>query len=195
MPDFLRLPDLWLRGLVRPSEVLRSLPDSGGPTVGLAAVLTRFAIQDVAQTLPLALLGRQPFMPAKVPLRPENHYRAQVFFLPVFGLGEWLLMGGAAHTVLRMSGEESDVRRVLDVIGVGMLIPMPPLWFGDAALIAADRFRMPALAFINVPVQIWETALIGIGLHAAVEVPWRRAVLAALTASTVYVLGASRLVR
>jgi hypothetical protein len=44
-----------------------------------------------------------------------------------------------------------------------MLIPMPPLWLADAALIAADRFRMPELGFVNVPVQVCETA--GIGLH------------------------------
>lgn len=83
----------------------------------------------------------------------------------------------------------------MDVIGVGMLIPMPPLWLADAALIAANRFRMPALAFVNVPVQVWETALFAVGLHTALDVPWRRAVLAGLAASTVYVLGASRLVR
>lgn len=53
----------------------------------------------------------------------------------------------------------------MDVIGVGMLIPMPPLWLSDAALIAADRFRMPELAFVNVPVQLWETTLFGIGLR------------------------------
>lgn len=104
-------------------------------------------------------------------------------------------MSGAAHGLLRLTGQESDVRRVMDVIGVGMLVPMPVLWLADAALIATDRFGMPALSFVNVPVQVWETALFGIGLHAVQEIPWRRAVLAALAASTVYVLGASRLVR
>ena len=174
---------------------MRSLPGAGGPRVGLAAVLTRFAVQDLSQTLPLALLGRRPFMPARVPVRPEHHYRAQVAFLPAFGVAEWLLMSGAAHAVLRLTGQQSDVRRVMDVIGVGMLVPMPPLWLGDAVLIAVDRFRMPALGFLNVPVQVWETALFGIGLHEALKVPWRRAVPAALAASATYVLGASRLVR
>lgn len=174
---------------------MRSLPVTGAPRTGLAAVLTRFAVQDLVATLPLALLGRRPFKPARVPVRPEHHYRAQVFFLPPFGLAEWLLMSGTAHAVLRVTGHRSDVRRVLDVIGVGMLIPMPPLWLGDAALIAADRFEMPQLGFLNVPAQVWETALFGIGLHTALDVPARHAVPAALAASTVYVLGASRLVR
>lgn len=189
------LPRLWVQGFVHPVAAMRSLPDTGGPYVGLAAVLTRFVVQDLVATLPLALLGRRPFMPAKVPIRSEHHYRAQLVFLPLFGLGEWLLMGGAAHASLRLTGHPSDARRVLDVIGVGMLIPMPPLWLGDAALIAADRFGMPALGFINVPVQLWETTLFGIGLHEALGASWRRAALAGSVASTVYVLGASRLVR
>jgi hypothetical protein len=79
-----------------------------------------------------------------------------------------------------------------------MLIPMPPLWLADAALIAADRFRMPELGFVNVPVQVCETARFGIGLRTALALPMRRAmraVLAVLAAYVVYVQGASRLVR
>ncbi|HEY6686426.1 MAG TPA: hypothetical protein VI094_09495, partial [Propionibacteriaceae bacterium] len=193
-PDLAALIRLWGQGLVHPIAAMESLPDTGAPKQGLAAVLIRFAIQDLAQTLPLALLGRRPFMPAKVPIRPKNHYRTQLVYLPVFGLGAWLLMGGAVAGLLRLTGQKLDVRRVLDVIGVGMLIPMPALWLGDVALIAVDGFRMPALAFINVPTQLWETALFGIGLHTTLDLPWRPAVLAALTASTVYVVGASRFV-
>jgi hypothetical protein len=36
-------------------------------------------------------------MPAKLPIRPENHYRAQLVFLRLLGLGEWLRMSGAAR--------------------------------------------------------------------------------------------------
>lgn len=180
--------------MARPSSVVRSLPSTGPPTVGLAAVVTRFAVQDLVETVPLALLGRRPFMPATVPIAAEKHYRAQALFLPVFGLGTWLLIGGAAQAVLRLSGQGYDVRRVLDVIGVGMLIPMPPLWLADVSLIAADRFEMPALGFVNVPAQVWETALFAIGLHVR-GVPRGPASLAAVAASSVYVLAASRVVR
>lgn len=183
------------RGIVDPAAAMRSLPAGGAPEVGLAAVLVRFAVQDLVETLPLALLGRRPFLPAKVPIRPEHHYRAQLLFLPALGVGQWLVMSSAAHGLLRLTGRAADLRRVMDVIGVGMLVPMPTLWIADAALIATDRFGMPALGFVNVPVQVWETALFAVGLHTAQDVPWRPAVLAALVASTVYVLGASQLVR
>lgn len=189
------LTNLWVRGFVHPVAAMRSLPDTGGPTVGLAAVLIRFAVTDLAETLPLALLGRRPFTPARAPIRPEDQYRFQLVYLPLFGLGVWLLMSGTAHGLLRLTGHRSHMRRVLDVVGVGMLIPMPPLWLGDVAMIAADRFSPPGLACTHATVQVWETALFAIGLHTALDVPWRHATLAALAASTVYVLGGSRLVR
>jgi hypothetical protein len=79
--------------------------------------------------------------------------------------------GGTAHALLRLTGERSDLGRVLDVIGVAMVIPMPPLWVCDMALIAADRFRLPELAVVNPTVQLWETALFGIGLRTSLGVP------------------------
>jgi hypothetical protein len=185
----------WIHGFVDPVAVMRALPDAGWPKAGLVAVVTRFAVQDLVETLPLALLGRRPFMPAKLPIRPEHYYRVQLVFLPVFGVGSWLRMGGAAHGLLRLAGERSDLSRVLDVIGTGMLIPMPPLWLCDMALIAADRFRLPELAFVNPKVQLWEAGLFGIGLHTVLGIPWRRAMLAGLAASAVYVLRASSFVR
>jgi hypothetical protein len=185
----------WVRGVVDPVAVMRALPSAGWPKTGLVAVAARFTVQDLVQTLPLALLGRRPFIPAKLPIAPEHHYRAQLVFLPVFGMGQWLLMGETVHGLLRLAGERSDLSRVLDVIGVGMLIPMPPLWACDAALIAADRFRLPELTFVNPAVQLWETALFGVGLHAVLGVGWRRALSAGLAASVVYVLGASRFLR
>ena len=194
-PDLAALCRWWAHGLLHPVAAMEALPDTGGPTVGLAAVLTRVVVQDLVQTLPLAVLGRRPFLPAKLPIRPERHYRVQLVLLPLFGLGAWLVMSSTAHGLLRLTGHRSEVRRALDVIGVGMLIPMPPLWVSDTALIATDRFAMPALAFVNVPVQLWETALFAIGLHTALKVPWPPAVLAGSAASAVYVLGASRLLR
>ncbi|HEX2729419.1 MAG TPA: hypothetical protein VHM16_06655 [Rubrobacteraceae bacterium] len=51
------------------------------------------------------------------------------------------------------------------------------------------------LAIANPTVQLWETALFGIGLRTVLGVPWRRAMSAGLAASVVYVLGASRFVQ
>ena len=45
----------WARGLVDPAAVMRALPGAGWPKAGLVAVVTRFTIQDLVQTLPAAL--------------------------------------------------------------------------------------------------------------------------------------------
>ena len=174
---------------------MRSLPNQGPPTTGLTAVLTRFAVQDLVETLPLALLGRRPFKPGKLPVPAADYYRVQLVVLPGFGVSEWVLMGCAAQGVLLLAGQHQDLARVLDIIGVGMLVPMPPLWLADAALIVTDRFRMPELGFVNVPTAVWSTVLFAVGLHTSLDVPWRPAVLAGLVGSVVYILGASRYLR
>lgn len=72
---------------------------------------------------------------------------------------------------------------------------MPVLWVCDAVLIASGRFRMPELALVNPGIQVWETALIALGLRAAPGSSPTGALTAACAASTVYVLGASQVLR
>ncbi len=185
----------WARGLVHPGAAMRALPVTGWPRAGLAAVVTRFIVQDLVETLPLALLGREPFTPTRLPVRPERHYRAQLVFLPLLGIGEWLVMGGVAQGVLRVAGARSDLGRVLDVLGAGMLLPMPVLWVCDVTLIATNRFRLPELAFVNPPALLWQMALCGLGLRTVLDVPWRHALAAAFAAGVAYVLPSSQFVR
>lgn len=174
---------------------MSALRRTGPPTTGITAAILRFAVQDLVETLPLALLGRDPFIAPRLRIQPDRYYRAQLAFMPPFGVAQWLLMGSAANLVLRLRGEHADLRRVLDVAGVGMLVPMPVLWVTDAALIASDRFRMPELALVNPLIQAWETVLMAIGLRVVLGSSARGAGAAACTASTVYVLGASQILR
>lgn len=139
--------------------------------------------------------GSAPLHPTRLPVPPQSHYRAQLLFLPAFGVGAWLLMGGAAHGLLRLLGHDSDLRRVLDVVGMGMLIPMPPLWASDALMIATNTFRLPGPAITHAVVQLWETALFGVGLHTVLRVPWAPAVLVGSAVSGLYVLLGSNMVR
>lgn len=181
--------------MTNPAHAMQALPRAGGPRLGLRAVLTRFVVTDLIETLPQVLLRRRPFTPTRLPIPPERHYRAQLVFLPAFGVGAWLLMGGAAHGLLRLSGHDADLRRVLDVVGMGMLIPMPPLWASDALMIATNAFRLPGLAITHAVVQLWETALFGVGVHTVLRVPWVPALLVGSAMSGLYVLLGSKLVR
>ena len=105
------------------------------------------------------------------------------------------MMGGAAQGLLRLAGHHADLGRVLDVVGLGMLVPMPPLWAADVVMLATDTFRLPGLAVTHAAVQLWETALFAVGLHTMLEVPWAPAVLVGCAASGIYVFLGSRLVR
>jgi hypothetical protein len=190
-----RLARRWVAGVVDPAGAMRALPRSGGPRAGLAAVLTRSLVTDLVETLPQALLRRRPFTPTRLPLPPERHYPAQLVLLPAFGVALWALMGTATHARLRLFGQDSDLSRVLDVVGVGMLIPMPPLWVSDAVMIATDRFALPGPAITHTVVQLWETALFATGLRTLLGLRWTPAVLVSLGTSGVYVPDASRVVR
>ena len=186
---------LWGAGFRSPGTVFAALPRRGGPALGAAAVLTRFVVTDLLETVPQAMLGRRPFTPTKLPITPERHYRVQALYLPAVGVAQWALMGCVAQGVLRLSGERSELARVLDAIGVGMLIPMPALWASDTLMLATDTYRLPGLAVTHSLVQLWEAGLFSVGLHAALGVPWRPAVMAGAAAGAVYVPGGARFIR
>lgn len=103
------------------------------------------------------------------------------------------MMGGAAQGLLRLAGHHADLGRVLDVVGLGMLVPMPPLWLSDVLMLATNTFRLPRLAVTHATVQLWETALFAVGLHPVLGVPWGAG--GAGRRSGVYVLLGSRMVR
>lgn len=120
---------VWLSGLINPVRSFEELKGKPAPNWGLWAVLTRFIPTSLFVTFPLFLLGREPFYPSYLTfLATQNYYMAQVIFLPIFGLTIWLLMSACAHVVMRLAGKGSDFDLVLNIVGMGMLIPIPVVW-------------------------------------------------------------------
>lgn len=185
----------WGVWMAAPAGLMRALPRHGPPSLGAAAVLARFVVTDLLETIPRAVQGQAPFHPTSLPIPPERHYRAQSLYLPAFGLAQWLLMGGVAHGLLRVAGQQSSLPRVLDVIGAGMLLPMPALWASDVLMLATGTYRLPGLAVTHVAVQVWEGAVFTIGLHVALDAPWPSAAVAGGAASLAYVPGGAKLIR
>lgn len=181
--------------MLHPRQVMRELRDVDGIAPGLRAVLIRFLVTDVVETVPLALLGRLPFRSSRLPVAPARHYRAQAVVLPLLGPLLWLLMGSAGHLALRVAGRKSRLDRVLNVVGLGMLVPMPLLWAADVGLIAVDRFRLPELAVTHPAVELWETALFAVGLHETLDVPPRPAAAVGLGMGALYVAVVSPVIR
>jgi Yip1 domain len=163
-PHEMGLLQLWLAALFHPSRAFEEMKRKPAPQWGLLAVLTRFIPTSLIVTLPLFLLGREPFTPSSLTfLTTNNYYIAQVFFLPIFGLTIWLLMSAFAYVVMRLAGKGSDFDQVLNIVGVGMLIPIPVVWAWDVTMIALNLYQLPVMAVSHALFQLWEASIEAVG--------------------------------
>ena len=179
---------VWLWGVIHPARSLDELKDKPAPQWGLLAVLIRFITTTLIEPLPLYVLGRQPFVPSYLTfLSTKDYYRAEIFFLPLFGVVLWLLMSGLAHVLLRVAGKGSDMDRILNIVGLGMLIPMPVLWACDIAMIALNLFTLPWSAISHATVQVWEAGLEALGFSRLLRLRILPAILLALLINALYI--------
>lgn len=155
---------VWRLGLTNPSRAFKALESKPAPAWGFRAVVIRFVVTSLTTILALHLLGRVPFEPSRLTfLTMENYYRAQIFFLPLFGLAIWLLGSAVGHLVLRLAGKASDIDQVLNIVGMGLLIPMPVVWVWDWTVIALDWYRMAVMATSHSVFAVWEVVLFSMG--------------------------------
>ncbi len=179
---------VWLSGVIHPARSLDALKDKPAPQWGLWAVLIRFVTTALIETFPLYLLSREPFAPSYLTfLATKNYYRAEVFFLPLFGVALWLLMSALAHVVLRVAGKGSDMDRILNIVGLGMLIPMPVLWVWDVAMIALNIFTIPVWALSHATVQLWEASIEAVGFIRLLRLRVLPAISLALAINALYI--------
>lgn len=179
---------VWLSGVIHPARSLEELKDKPAPLWGLWAVLMRFVTTALIETFPLYVLGREPFAPSYLTfLSTKNYYRAEVFFLPLFGVALWLLMSALVHVVLRVTGKGSDMDRILNIVGLGMLIPMPVLWAWDIAMIALNIFTTPVSALSHATVQLWEASIEAVGFIRLLRLRILPAILLALVINALYI--------
>ena len=184
--SFLRI---WILGLYNPAAAFRRLQPKPAPYWGLWAILLRFGITSLTSILALRILNRTPFYPSSLTfLATDQYYTAEFFFLPLFGLACWLLASGLVHLILRGMGNQSDFDWILNVIGFGLLIPMPATWLVDWVSIALELYGRGFTPLIHSLISLWEMALIAVGL-AKMEVarPWVYILLAALVKIGVFI--------
>jgi len=155
---------VWLSGLVRPSRAFDELKTKPAPLWGLSAVLIHFIITSFTTILALHLLDREPFTPPNLTfLTTDNYYAAETAFLPVFGLAMWLLGSAVVHVILRLVGKQSDFDQILNIIGLGMLIPMPIVWLWDWTMIALNWYQMTVMAVSHSLFALWGVVVHSIG--------------------------------
>ena len=156
---------LWLLGLINPSRAFDELRQKPAPAWGFWAILVRFVPTALTSMVALHLLDRTPFVPSYLTfLSTENYFAAEIFFLPIFGLGSWLLGGAVVHLCLRLARRPSSFDWILNVLGFGSLIVMPAVWFLDWLAIALNVYGAGVIPVIHVLLALWEVALFGIGL-------------------------------
>lgn len=157
---------LWATGIVAPARAFDMLKSKPAPSWGFWAVTIRFVVTSLTETVPLHALGRMPFARSRLPfLSTRDYFAAQRFFLPVYGLATWLAMSACGYGVLRWRRQPVRLDHVLNIVGMGMLIPMPVLWLWDWAMIATNRYRMLEMAVSHTFVEAWEAVLFAVGFH------------------------------
>ncbi len=187
---------VWLTGLINPVRSLDELKDKPAPHWGLLAVLTRFIPTSLIVTFPLFLLGREPFYPSNLTfLATQNYFMAQVIFLPIFGLTIWLLMCACAHVVMRFAGKGSDFDLILNIVGMGMLIPMPVTWAWDISMIALHWYVLPVMAISHSIIQLWEASIEALGFIKLLRLKVVPAICLSLIINAIYVAFAAIFIR
>jgi hypothetical protein len=187
---------LCLKGMTDPRAAFGALRVEPSPIPGLLAVLIRFVLTSLTTVLALRQLNAQPFYPPSIAIAdPARYYDAQVYFLPVFGIAIWQLMSAMIATLLALGGTKVDFSKVLNLVGVGMLIPMPVVWIWDWAMIAMGSYTMLVMAVSHTLFQLWETWLQAIGLRVVAGTTLPVACALALAANVVFILIAMIVVR
>ena len=180
---------VWVYGLVSPSRMFEELQKKPAPFWGFRAILIRFVVTSLTTTLALYLLDHLPFWPSYLTFLPtENYYAALIFFFPMFGLAAWLLMSAIAHIVLRLTGKASDFDMILNIVGMGMLVPMPFVWLWDWTMIALNSYQVATMAPSHAIAQLWEAIVESVGFKVALGLRTSFAVVLALTINCVYIL-------
>jgi hypothetical protein len=176
-------------GIGRPARALDQILTVHSPVLGLWAVLVRFVVTAATSLLALHLLGRAPFFPSYLTFLPnERYYGAEIYFLPAFGAGVWLLGSALVHLIVRCAGRPSDMDGILNVIGFGLLVVGPAVWLLDWSCIALGVEGRGWIAIPQAAIAGWQTALFALGFVRLLQVRWWAAlVLAALVTGGVYI--------
>ena len=187
---------LWIDGIARPVKMAERLGGATTPAIGLAAVLIRFIVTSATSLLALCLLARLPFVPSElVKLPTESYYLAELFFLPAWGLAMWMLMGSFVYLALRFSRARAELDRILNIIGIGMLVPMPVLWLWDWAAIALNIYTVINQAISHSIAQTWEATIEAVCFVKVLRLHPAVSILLVVLANALYIFLAMHFIR
>jgi hypothetical protein len=187
---------LLIDGIRRPVKMADALAKAPAPAMGLQAVLFRFILTSITSLLALQLLHRLPFAPSELVNLPiEKYYFAEVFFLPVWGVAIWVLMSSVVYLVLQLGKITVDYGKILNAIGIGMLVPMPVLWVWDWIAIGLNIYTVTNQAVSHSIALSWGAIIQVICITRLLKVKLWLAVILIVVANAMYVALAMHFIR
>jgi hypothetical protein len=187
---------IWWMSITRPAQMTEELRAKPAPLYGFIMVLIRFVITSLTSLLALYFLHRIPFAPSRLAFLPtEEYYRAEIFFLPLWGIGIWLLMGGLGHLSMKLLRKPGNYDQALNIIGMGMLTPMPLLWLWDWLAIALNIYGVLTQAISHSIAQLWEATVQTIGFKKILGLGLPTAALIAVLINALYISLAMMFIR
>lgn len=96
-------------------------------------------------------------------------------------------MSAFAHVVLRLAGKGSDFDQILNIVGIGMLIPIPVVWVWNVTMIALNWYQLPVMASSHTLFQLWETSIEAMGFVRLLRLGIAPAIVLALLINALYV--------
>jgi hypothetical protein len=104
-------------------------------------------------------------------------------------------MASVAHLFIRLAGKGTSFDQTLNVMGMGMLVPMPAVWIFDWAAIGFSFYTMMPMAISHSVFQFWEVVIEAIGFNRLLGLRLRFGVTVAIVINAVYVLLAMTFIR
>lgn len=139
----------WLTSYFNPGRAFENLKDK--PIYwGISGVLACWIGRSVLIILPLYLLGYEPLTESWLAFLPtEHYYLAEIFFLPVLGLLQWLTAGSFMYLLLRFVKGIRDFDTVLNYTGMAALIVFPAGLLLDWVTILSGGWNLMVLAITH----------------------------------------------
>ena len=150
---------VWLKGYLKPHEAFAGLKDK--PLWwGLSGVLICWGLRDIFYVLPMLLSGAKPFVPSYLNfLSDANYYKAEIYFMPLMGLVEWLATSSLIYVLLRLFKGIKDFDAILNYGGMAAVIVAPPCLVMDWILIAFGLRILPVMAVTHSVIVVWSVIL------------------------------------
>ena len=147
---------------------------AGGSAVDEQALIAEYEAERPARTLsgtPLLVVQVLGVVLTLLALWWVFQPIARQLYLPLFLVGQWLMLSALLHVLLRLLGRRSDLDQILNITGLAALIVGAFLVVWDWVWIVAGWHNEVLLGLSHMVLVIWGLAITVLGLKRILDVP------------------------